>query len=228
MGVFTRERGPDGPPAMDEPIVREGWPFVGAASGAAALAWALGGFWAGLPLACLAALVVNFFRNPERPIPGEPGAIVSPADGVVVEVADEPAPRLHGAPATRISIFMNVLDVHVNRSPIAGRVVEVAYTPGKFLAANVPKASLENEQNALLLESPSGCRVTLVQIAGLIARRIVNYARPGDRLGRGQRFGLIRFGSRVDVYLPPEARVVVAPGRRVAAGASVLAHLTGV
>jgi phosphatidylserine decarboxylase len=123
---------------------------------------------------------------------------------------------------------MNVLDVHVNRSPIAGRVVEVAYTPGKFLAANVPKASLENEQNALLLESPSGCRVTLVQIAGLIARRIVNYARPGDRLGRGQRFGLIRFGSRVDVYLPPEARVVVAPGRRVAAGASVLAHLTGV
>ncbi len=88
MGVFARERGPDGPPAMDEPIVREGWPFVGAAAGAAALAWALGGFWAGLPLACLAALVVNFFRNPERPVPGEPGAIVSPADGVVVEVAD--------------------------------------------------------------------------------------------------------------------------------------------
>lgn len=213
---------------MDEPIVKEGWPFLAAAAAAAALAWILVGVSAGLPLALLAALVANFFRNPRREVPDGPGLVVSPADGVVVEVAGEPAPRLYGAAATRISIFMNALDVHVNRSPIGGRVVEVAYNPGKFLAANAPKASVENEQSALLLESPSGRRVMLVQIAGLIARRIVTYARPGDRLERGQRFGMIRFGSRVDVYLPPEARLAVAPGRRVAGGASVLAHLTGV
>ncbi len=228
MGLFTRERGPDGPPAMDEPVVREGWPFVGAAAAAAGTAWAAGGWPAGLPLALVALLVVNFFRNPERRVTSEPGAVVAPADGVVVEIADEAAPRLYGAAATRISIFMNVLDVHVNRAPIGGRVAEVVYHPGKFLAANVPKASLENEQSAMILEAPSGRRVMLVQIAGLVARRIVNYARPGDRLARGQRFGLIRFGSRVDVYLPPDARPTVAPGWRVKGGASVIAHLTGV
>lgn len=213
---------------MDEPVVREGWPFVGAAVAAAAAGWTAAGWLAGLPLALLAALVVNFFRNPERRVPSEPGAVVAPADGVVVEVADEPAHRLYGTTAIRVSIFMNVLDVHVNRAPVGGRVVEVVYNPGKFLVARVPKASLENEQSAMILEAPSGRRVMLVQIAGLVARRIVNYARPGDRLARGQRFGLIRFGSRVDIYLPPDAQLAVAPGRRVAGGTSVIAHLTGV
>ncbi|HWP35334.1 MAG TPA: phosphatidylserine decarboxylase family protein [Thermodesulfobacteriota bacterium] len=213
---------------MDEPVVREGWPFVGLAALAAAAGWGAAGWPAGVPLALLAALVANFFRNPDRPVPADPGLVVAPADGRVVEVADEPAPRLYGGAAKRVSIFMNVLDVHVNRAPIAGRVAEVVYTPGRFLAAYAPKASLENEQNALLLEASSGRRVLLVQIAGLVARRIVNYARPGDRLARGQRFGLIRFGSRVDVYLPPDARLAVAPGGRVYAGSSVLAHLAGV
>lgn len=213
---------------MTEPIIREGWPFVGIAAALAGLGWAAGGAWAALPFVLLTAFVLNFFRNPARTVPGEPGTVVAPADGVVSEVADEPRPRLLDEPARRISIFMNVFDVHVNRVPIAGRVVEVVYNPGRFLAANVPKASLENEQNALLLESPGGRRVLLVQIAGLIARRIVNYARPGDHLARGQRFGLIRFGSRVDVYLPVDADVRVALGQRVVGGETVLARLSGV
>jgi phosphatidylserine decarboxylase len=228
VGVFARARGESGVPAMDEIVVREGWPFVAAAVAAAALAWAATGPWLGLPTAVLAALVVNFFRNPPREVPAGPGLVVAPADGVVCDVADEEAPRLYDGPARRVSIFMNVLDVHVNRSPIEGRVVEVVYNAGRFLAANVPKASLENEQNALTLESPAGRRVLVVQIAGLIARRIVNYARPGDRLGRGQRFGLIRFGSRVDVYLPPDATVAAEVGRRVVAGATVIARVAGV
>ncbi len=227
MHVFVRRRRADGPPPMDEPVIREGWPFAAAAIAAAALGWAAAGPWAGAPLVALAAFVLNFFRNPARSVPEEPGVVVSPADGVVCEVADEPSPRLLDTPARRISIFMNVFDVHVNRAPIDGAVREVVYNPGKFLAGNVPKASLENEQNALVLESPGGRRVVLVQIAGLIARRIVNYARPGDRLARGQRFGLIRFGSRVDVYLPPDAEVRVRLGQRVVGGETVLARLTG-
>ncbi|HEY8368244.1 MAG TPA: phosphatidylserine decarboxylase family protein [Thermodesulfobacteriota bacterium] len=213
---------------MDETIVREGWPFVAIAAALAALGWAAAGPWAGVPLLALTAFTVNFFRNPRRDVPTDPGVVVAPADGVVCEVAEEASPRLLDGPARRVSIFMNVLDVHVNRSPIAGVVREVVYNPGRFLAANVPKASLENEQNALVLESAAGRRVLLVQIAGLVARRIVNYARPGDRLARGQRFGLIRFGSRVDVYLPHDAEVAVTLGQRVVGGETIIARLSGV
>jgi phosphatidylserine decarboxylase len=212
---------------MDEPVIREGWPFVGLAALLAVLGWAAAGPWLGLPFLALTGFVVNFFRNPHRAVPGGPGAVVAPADGVVCEVVDEAAPRLLDGPARRLSIFMNVLDVHVNRAPIDATVREVVYNPGRFVAANVPKASLENEQNALVLESAGGRRVLLVQIAGLIARRIVNYARPGDRLARGQRFGLIRFGSRVDVYLPVDAEIAVARGQRVVGGETVLARLSG-
>lgn len=227
VSLFVRQRGAHGPPAMDEPVVREGWPFVGLGAALAVLGWAAAGPWLGVPFLVLAGLVVNFFRNPRRVVPDDAAAVVAPADGVVCDVADEPSPRLVDGPARRVSIFMNVLDVHVNRSPIGGRVLEVVYNPGRFLAANVPKASLENEQNALVLESAGGRRVLVVQIAGLIARRIVNYARPGDRLARGQRFGLIRFGSRVDVYLPTDAEVAVRAGRRVVAGETVIARLEG-
>lgn len=226
--VFVRPRGPDGLPRMDEPVIREGWPFVAIAVVVTALGFAAAGPWLGMPFLVLTGLVLNFFRNPRRAVPAEPGVVVAPADGVVCEVAEEPSPRLIDGPARRVSIFMNVLDVHVNRSPVAARVAEVVYTPGRFLAANVPKASLDNEQNALVLESLSGRRILLVQIAGLIARRIVNYARPGDRLARGQRFGLIRFGSRVDVYLPADADVAVGRGQRVVGGETVLARLSGV
>lgn len=222
-----RQRRADGPPLMDEPVIREGWPFVALGAILAALGFAAAGPWLGAPCLVLTAFVVNFFRNPGRTVPAGPGAVVAPADGVVCEVAEEPSPRLVDGPARRVSIFMNVFDVHVNRTPIAGRVVEVVYNPGRFLAANVPKASLENEQNALVLESAGGRRVLVVQIAGLIARRIVNYARPGDRLARGQRFGLIRFGSRVDVYLPIDAEVAVGQGQRVVGGETVLARLAG-
>jgi phosphatidylserine decarboxylase len=212
---------------MREPIVREGWPFVGLAGAAAALGWVATGPWLGVPLTVLAGLVLNFFRNPERDVPSAPGLVVAPADGVVCEIADEPSARLLDQPARRVSIFMNVLDVHVNRAPVTGRVVEVAYTAGKFLAANLPKASLDNEQNALVLETAGGRRLVVVQIAGLIARRIVNYARPQDELTRGQRFGLIRFGSRVDVYLPVDADVSVVLNQRTVAGETVIARLSG-
>lgn len=213
---------------MDEPVIREGWPFVAIAAAFAAAGFAAAGPWLGVPLLALAGFALNFFRNPRRDVPADAGAVVAPADGVVCEVADEASPRLLDGPARRLSIFMNVFDVHVNRSPIGGAVREVVYNPGRFLAANVPKASLENEQNALVLESAGGRRVLLVQIAGLVARRIVNYARPGDRLARGQRFGLIRFGSRVDVYLPDDAEVAVALGQRVVGGETIIARLSGV
>jgi phosphatidylserine decarboxylase len=204
-------------------IAREGWTFLAIAIVVAALLTG-GGH---LVLAFLAWLVVafiaQFFRDPARKIPQDEKAVLSPADGRVVMVEKARDPYLD-RDALKISVFMNVFNVHSNRSPVDGTVVNRWYHAGKFLNAALDKASLENERNALHLRTPSGQDVTCVQIAGLIARRILCYVEPGATLKRGQRYGFIRFGSRVDVYLDPAARPRVAVGDVVAATETIVAE----
>lgn len=164
-----------------------------------------------------------FFRDPERHIPDNPRAVLSPADGKVLEVVEEFEPEYFQKNSQRISIFLSVLDVHVNRSPIGGRVDYFRYNPGKFLVAYAPKASRENEHTAIGISNERGYRVFFKQIAGLIARRIVCHLREGHLVRAGERIGMIRYGSRVDVFVPTEARVLVKRGQRVRAGESILA-----
>jgi phosphatidylserine decarboxylase len=175
--------------------------------------------WVGLPLFVLALFCLYFFRDPERVIPQGPVA-VSPADGKVVAVK----PQGEG---TRISIFLNVFDVHVNRAPVAGQIKAVEYQRGQFLVASKEEASTRNEMNTITVEDACGARVVFKQIAGLIARRIVCYKKPGDRVAAGERVGLIKFGSRVDIELGPEWETTVEPGARVAAGSSIIARRKG-
>ena len=204
-------------------IAREGWAFLAAAVLAAALATALGGWWS-LPLWVVALFVLQFFRDPAREIPDDPRAVLSPADGRIVEVGRARDPFLD-RDAIKVSVFMNVFNVHSNRSPVDCSVKQVWYRPGSFFNADLDKASLENERNALWLRTCDGQDVTCVQVAGLIARRILCYVVAGAELARGQRFGFIRFGSRVDVYLPLDAEVKAALGERVYAAETVLARL---
>ena len=193
-------------------IAREGWAFV-----ALALAVALVLTYTGL------VFIVQFFRDPPRTVPRDPNAVLSPADGKIVRVEQARDPYLE-RDALKISVFMNVFNVHSNRSPVDGNVVAAWYHAGSFLNAALDKASVENERNALHLRSAEGRDVTCVQVAGLIARRILCYAKPGDTLARGQRFGFIRFGSRVDVYLSPDARPKVGVGDAVFATETILAE----
>ena len=167
--------------------------------------------------------IVHFFRDPERVVPGEEGAALSPADGRVLEVRSRPDPETQ-EPRPRISIFMNVFNVHVNRTPVRGRVRDITYLRGRFLRANQNTADQKNERNVLRIEDEQGRIWTMVQIAGLIARRIVCWAEVDDRLEPGQRVGLIKFGSRVDLYLPEGYDIKVRPGDRVYAGQSILAR----
>lgn len=205
-------------------IAREGWPFLAIAVGIAVLL-TFTGPWLLAVLAWIVALfVLQFFRDPPRVVPTEPRAVLAPADGRVVKVERARDPWLD-RDALKISVFMNVFNVHSNRSPVDGVVVNVWYHAGSFLNAALDKASLENERNALHLATAGGQDVTCVQIAGLIARRILCYTKPGDTLARGQRYGFIRFGSRVDVYLDPAAVPKVAVGDTVAATGTILALL---
>src|SRR2546426_3109196 len=174
-------------------------------------------------LVCLALFVFSFFRDPERAIPSEAGAVVSPGDGRVVVVTEE---ENAGRPGKRVSIFLAVWNVHVNRSPAAGTITKVEYRRGKFLAAMRERASVENEQNVFTLSTDAG-EMVFKQIAGLIARRVVSWKRQGDRVLRGERIGLVRFGSRVDVWLPKDAEILVKLGQNVKGGSSVLARWTG-
>jgi phosphatidylserine decarboxylase len=206
------------------PIAREGYPFIAASLALTLAAYLVGYPWLWGPLLGVAAFVVAFFRDPERDVPGGDDSIVSPADGRVIKVERLDDPRFLRGDALKISIFMNVFNVHVNRAPAAGGVVGIVYNPGAFFAANLDKASMENEQNAVVLETPSGARIAFNQIAGLIARRIVCRVKAGDALAKGQRFGLIRFGSRVDVFLPPGCREAVGVGDRVRAGSSIIGY----
>lgn len=201
------------------PIAREGWPFIllPLAVGGGLL---LGGLlWLGGLLLGIGIFSAFFFRDPERPVPTGAGLLVSPADGKVVQVTSAPP----GHEGTQISIFLSVFDVHVNRAPMAGRIVKVEYSPGEFLPAFDDKASVRNEQNTVTVEDGE-TRVTFKQIAGLIARRIVFRKGVGDAVGRGERVGLIRFGSRVDVFVPDAFEIRVRRGERVSSGSSVLAE----
>jgi phosphatidylserine decarboxylase len=210
------------------PIAREGWPVIGTAAGVLGLVGTVGAL-AGhpaalLPLVLAVGFCLYFFRDPERRAPPDERLVVSPADGRVVAVVEEREERVLQAPATRVSIFMSPLDVHVNRNPVSGTVALVRHTAGKFRAAFADKASLDNERTALVLES-GGRRYLLEQIAGALARRIVCRVRPGDRVQRGERFGMIMFGSRVDLFLPVGVVPVVHRGDRVRAGTSVIAEV---
>jgi len=201
-------------------MIRDGIYYaLGFTAGGALVYWLVGP-WPALPFFLLGAFCAWFFRDPERPIPAGSVA-VSPADGSVVAVVPE-ADR-----CTRISIFLNIFDVHVNRSPISGVVTDVTYKRGRFLVASRAIASAENEQNIITVTAEDGTKVVFKQIAGLIARRIVCTKRTGDFVQCGERIGLIKFGSRVDVILGPEWRVEVSPGSRVSGGSSILARRGG-
>lgn len=229
-------RNEDAEPAV--PLARDGLPLIGGSLvGAALLALlargASAGWWstifasASLVAVALAAFFVNFFRDPKRSPPDVAGAVISPADGKIIAIrprVDEP--RFLGEPATLICIFMSPVDVHVNRAPIDGEVVQVSYNPGKYFAAYSDKASLDNEQNAVVVRGQGGRRVLFIQIAGFVARRIVCRVAAGDQVRQGQRIGMIKLGSRVDVYVPGEIRVDVKLGDAVRAGETVLGVLS--
>ena len=203
-------------------LAREGWAHVGLATVVAAVvSWLI-------PLLAIPAwlgvlFVVQFFRDPHRTVPDDTGLVVAPADGKVISTIPTTDPYRQ-RPAIKVSVFMNVFNVHSNRAPVAGKIVKRQYRAGQFVNAALDKASEANEANALTVATNAG-EVTFVQIAGLVARRIKCYVAEGDVLERGQRYGFIRFGSRVDVYLPPEAEVRVAPGDVVSAGSDVIAYL---
>jgi phosphatidylserine decarboxylase len=184
----------------------------------------LAGWWWSAPVWLWALFVLQFFRDPAREIPGNVRTVVAPADGRIVAVEKAEDPYLK-RPSTKVSVFMNVFNVHSNRSPVDGEVKQAWYNAGSFLNAELDKASAENERNALWLRADAGPDVTCVQIAGLIARRILCYVKVGDRMRRGDRFGFIRFGSRVDLYLPTDARVRVELGQKVHAGSTIVAEL---
>ena len=210
---------------MRSPIAKEGFIFIIPLAFMAALLYSfdykwLAGLFEGFFLFC-----AWFFRDPERTIPIEPNVIVSPADGKVVEIIKESDPLLPSANYTRISIFLNVFNVHVNRVPIAGKVEATRYNKGKFLNAANHKASLDNEQTAILIDNGS-TKILVKQIAGLIARRIICYAKEGDEYELGERFGLIRFGSRTDIFVPEGTKINVKEGDIVSGGSSTIGHLT--
>ncbi len=205
-------------------IAREGWPYLaGTALVAVLVALLLGPLWS-LPFFAVALFVLQFFRDPPRAVPAQPGVVLAPADGRIVKVQAVRDPYTERE-ALLISVFMNVFNVHSNRAPVDATVERVVYSPGKFVNADLDKASSENERNALVLRLPGGERLTVVQVAGLIARRILCYVKTGDALQRGQRYGFIRFGSRVDVYLPAGWRPRVAVGDVVHATTTILADM---
>ena len=205
-------------------IAREGWAFVAGSFLAAIVVHAWAGFAWALPLWLVFIFIVQFFRDPPRRPPDDPNAVVAPADGRVVVVERARDPYLD-RDAIKISVFMNVFNAHSNRSPVDGEVRKTWYHPGTFLNASLAKSSLENERAALWLATSRGADVTCVQVAGLIARRILCYAKDGQHLNRGERFGFIRFGSRVDVYLPLTATPKASVGDKVYATSSTLALL---
>ena len=216
-----REAVPDVHPA--------GWPFIATTLVLAAVFVFVFPplFWI---LLILAGWMTIFFRNPVRVVPVAPGLVVSPADGRVDPIVRAVPPvelDLGEAPLTRVSVFMNIFDCHINRAPAAGRVARIAYKPGKFVSADLDKASEDNERNGLAIDTEAGHRLGVVQIAGLVARRIDCWTREGQQLAAGERFGMIRFGSRLDVYLPEGSIVAVSARQRAVAGETILAYLPG-
>jgi phosphatidylserine decarboxylase len=208
---------------MRIPIAKEGYIFILPLAVLTGVFWALSWLWVTGLFAGLFLFVTWFFRDPERNIPDTPNAIVSPGDGRIVEIVQEKDPLLEDG-YTRISIFLNVFNVHVNRVPIAGKITAYRYNKGKFLNASSHKASLDNEQTAILLNN-GHVTILVKQIAGLIARRIVCWAKEGDEYQRGQRYGLIRFGSRMDIFVPEGTEIKVTVGDIVSGGSSIIGYL---
>jgi phosphatidylserine decarboxylase len=205
-------------------IASEGYPLIFTAVILALLAFVAGWVPLGIILGLIALAIAGFFRDPERQAPSGEGLIVSPADGKVVSVAGVKGDSPFLGSATRVSIFLSPLDVHINRTPVEGRIEKIRYQRGSFLAAYKEEASRRNEQNALTIVDGEGRKLGVVQIAGVLARRIICRANLGDRVARGERFGLIMFGSRTDTYLPEGCRIEVAEGQRVKGGETVLAR----
>ncbi len=206
------------------PIAKEGLPFI---AGAAVLTLILGLFGWKIPTALgiiLTLFIVYFFRNPERKIPRLQNVILSPVDGKIIEVGEAQERRFLSEKTMKVSIFMSLFDVHLNRSPVSGKILQIKYFPGEFYVADSEKASLRNEQNVVLMETEDPYYLVMVQIAGIVARRIVCYPKAGDLLKRGEIFGLIRFGSRVDLYLPLNVRLAVKVGQKVKAGESIIGY----
>jgi len=209
------------------PVTPEGYPFIGAFAFVSLVL-----FWLWSPLGWLGTLATiwcaYFFRDPPRVTPVRDGIVVAPADGRLSQIVNAMPPKeldLGERPLPRISIFMSVFDCHVNRSPVTGRIERMVYRAGKFLSADLDKASEDNERNAFVIATAGGARIAVIQIAGLVARRIVPFAREGEAVAAGARIGMIRFGSRVDVYLPEGARILAAEGQTAIAGETVLADL---
>jgi phosphatidylserine decarboxylase len=210
------------------PILDDGWRFIAIFAVLTFVAALTGLAWLFWPLMVLTLWSIYFFRDPPRGVPQQDGLLIAPADGLVQLVAEAVPPAELGLgeqPLTRVSIFLSVFDVHINRSPCAGTVDVMVYRPGKFLSASADKASDENERMAIALRRADGRVIGCVQIAGWVARRIVCYIKPGQVLAAGERFGHIRFGSRTDLYLPPGARLLVAAGQRMIGGETVMAEL---
>lgn len=207
------------------PIAKEGYPFIAFAALLTLVLAILGYVAASLLALMVTAFVMNFFRDPERIADEDPTSLIAPADGKVIIIDQVFDDRFLKAEALKVSIFMNIFNVHVNRVPFPGRVDEVIYKAGAFHSADTQRSSLENESCGVVMTAAGGRRLAVVQIAGLIARRIVCWAGPGDVLAKGERFGLIRFGSRVDLYLPLETKLVISKGQKVRAGETVLGYL---
>jgi len=210
---------------MRLPIARQGYPFIAIGLCGVALF-----FWLDLTVgwglfALITLFVISFFRDPERQSPQDEKAILSPADGRVLLIEEKEMTPFSTGRAIKISVFMSVFNCHVNRVPGSGRIEKIFYRAGKFFSANQDRASEQNEQNALLLRTPEGQEISIVQVAGLIARRIVCWVKPGETLKRGERFGLIRFGSRVDIYLPASIRIRIQRGDKVKAGLTIVGEL---
>ncbi len=208
------------------PIAREGIPFILTGIGLTCVFLILDLLVLAIPLAVLTSFIIFFFRDPERNLVNSEKAVLTPADGKIIAIerlanGDNRFPDT----AVKLSIFMSVFNAHINRIPVGGRISQLIYHPGKFFSANLDKASLHNENNMVLLETDNREKIVLVQVAGLIARRIVCWVKAGDYVKAGQRFGLIRFGSRLEVYLPPDSTITVRKGEKVKAGQTIIGYL---
>ncbi len=205
-------------------LAKEGWIFIIISVFTTLLFWYLGGFWIALPFILISIFIIQFFRDPKREIPSEANVVLAPADGRVICI-EKSHDEYQNIEALKISIFMNVFNVHSNRSPVDGEVTFLRYNPGKFINADFDKASTENERNGIVIKLASGKTISVVQVAGLIARRILCYTNVGKILTRGERYGFIRFGSRVDVYLPLDAKALVSIGQKVSASETIIAKV---
>ncbi|MBN2254824.1 MAG: phosphatidylserine decarboxylase family protein [Deltaproteobacteria bacterium] len=210
----------------ESPVVLEGFVFIAPLCALTLVFAYFGNIWTSVLFFCATLFVANFFRNPERSVPQDEKAILSPADGRVLSIEEGVVSSLIEGPCKKVSIFMNVFNVHVNRMPFSGTVTAIEYRPGKFFSANLDKASELNERNSVVVTTDDGRKILTVQIAGMVARRIVCWVNEGMEMARGERFGLIRFGSRLEVFMPSDTEISVTVGEKVKAGETIVGRLS--